>query len=39
LGLRQNGRLGLSLLYTFLGDNTVFRPYAPKFIVNFSALR
>ena len=39
VGLRQSGRLGLSVLYTYLGDNTVFRPFYPKFIVNFSALR
>jgi hypothetical protein len=39
IGLRQSGRLGLSLLYTYLGNNTVFRPFYPKFLVNFSALR
>jgi hypothetical protein len=39
VGLRQSGTLGLSLLYTYLGHNTVFRPYYPKFLVNFTALR
>jgi hypothetical protein len=39
IGLRQGGTLGLSLLYTYLGNNTVFRPYYPKFLVNFTALR
>ena len=39
VGLRQGGTLGLSLLYTYVGHNTLFRPFYPKFLVNFSALR
>jgi hypothetical protein len=39
IGLRQSGTLGLSLLYTLVGNKSVFRPYYPKFLVNFTALR
>ncbi len=39
VGLRQNGKIGLSILYTWVGKPDVYRRYVPKFIVNFSAFR
>ncbi|MCU0636368.1 MAG: hypothetical protein MUE41_15985 [Gemmatimonadaceae bacterium] len=39
VGLRQSGGLGLSVLYTRTNNRDQYRPYAPRFLVNFSAMR
>ena len=39
VGLRQNGKIGISVLYTRTTSRDVLQPYYPKYLVSFSALK